>query len=128
MKNLLRRSEANNPVHFSLGQDATGKEYFLLLVSNYSDNFRQAKADLARSAALSASEGKWTSAMQVEATCKLCASVVVGWELPPDMADEFGAYSPEKAEALLLEYPQLQNAVDNFSSEAANFVAKKLNS
>jgi len=120
MQQFIKRSEANSQQKLSLFSE-DGKDYFLLICSAYSDQYKIKKAEVFRLAAQSATDGKYTPEVQLEMTAKMAAGSICGWFLP----EEFGDYSPAGAEKLLLEYPQILEAVDVFSSKNENFIQKK---
>jgi hypothetical protein len=99
-----------------------GKDYSLTIISVHSDAFKLRRAAILREAAQEANDGRLDGQQQINLTAKLAASTVTGWNLP----DEFGEYTPEGAEKLLFDYPQICEAVDLFSSNDANFLEKKL--
>lgn len=117
---FVSRTEANESKTLPLYSES-GKDYSLQVVSVCSDVFKLRRAAILREAAQTAGEGKLDGADQIRLTSKLAASTVTGW----DLHDDFGEYTPEGAEKLLYDYPQICEAVDLFSSKDANFLAKK---
>lgn len=116
---FIKRDDANKAVTLPLFSDDSGV-YYLEIISAYSDKFKTRKAAIFRDAAMAMTDGKFTDEKQQELTAKLAASTIVNWKLP----EQFGDYTHEKAEQLLIDYPQILESVDDFSSDNDNFIKK----
>lgn len=117
---FVKREDANTARKLPLFSDGDSK-YHLMIVSTHSDQFKMRKNAVLREAALSATDGKLDDKRTIELTAKLAASTITDWLMP----EEFGEYSKESAEKLLLDYPQICDAVDAFSSKDGNYLEKK---
>jgi len=120
MQQFIKRTEANNAEKLELFSD-NGEVYYLMVSSVYSDQYVVKKTDVFRQAAQSANDGKYTDSIQLDMRAKMASGAISGWHLP----EEFGEYSPANAEKLMLDYPQILEAVDVFSSKNENFIKKK---
>lgn len=115
--NYLKRSEANSAKKLILDSDE-GEEYFLMVNSMYSDEYRVNRSAVYQKAAES-SEIKESNKQMLHA--KLLAAAIVNWSVPK----EYGKCTPENAEKLLFDFPQIADAVDIFISDDSQFIEKK---
>jgi hypothetical protein len=119
MKKFITATQANQAQKLSLYSE-DGKEFYLMILSAYSNEFKLRKNAILREAAKAATEGKYSDQLQVDLMAKLAASTIVDWNL----SEEEGAYSKESAERLLMTYPEIFEAVDAFGSKNDNFIKK----
>jgi len=120
MKNFLKRKDANTPQKLIIDSD-DGQEFFLMVVSSYADVYKAGKQRVMREAAETMTASDFVDENQFKLVAKILATTVTSWSMP----EEFGECTPENVEALLLEYPQICEAVDEFFSDNGKFIEKK---
>ena len=123
MLNYVKKSDASKSKKMIL--DSTNKEEcFLMIVSAHSEEYRLNRSKVLRRVA--ESEEGFTDKNQAMITAEMISGAVVGWKLPKDAHEEFGEdCTPENVAKLLLQYPQIADAVDVFSSKDSQFIEKK---
>jgi hypothetical protein len=112
----ITKQQANTSIKVPL--DFDGGDYYLNVVSAYSDQFRQARDDV-RGVSLYG-DVKLTSVQIKE---RLLASIITGWKLPKEI--KAGACNFDNALKLLQNYPELCDDLDDVISRKANFIEKK---
>jgi len=118
---FIKREQANASKKLSLFSD-DGKDYYLMVLSAHSDAYKINYSVCMREAAQTVKDGVLTQDKQTELTAKLVSAALDGWFMPED----FGEFSKEKAEQLLLDYPQIRDAVDTFANDDKRYLEKKL--
>jgi len=116
MKQFFTREKANEGTKVPLAHpDGTATEFYLVIRSQWSDAFQQAKQDAYRQdlEAL-AKEQEVDSA---ERHVRLCAVLVADWNLPEE-------FTEENVKTLLREAPQLRDMIDRHASRDARFFRK----
>ncbi len=113
----ISRKDANTAQKFHL-DFGDGKDYYLSVLSGFSDEFRQAKNTI--STVIAVSDEKINQIDMVE---RLLSSVIVDWKLPKDI--KVGKCNPENAKKLLHEFPEICDKLNNFIAIKNNFIEKK---
>jgi hypothetical protein len=119
MKRFITAEQANTSVKLPLYSE-DGKDYYLMILSVYSNEFKLRKNQVLREAAKLSNDGAYDDQAQIDLTAKLAASTVSGWYLPIDEEE----YSSLAAENLMKKYPQICDAVDSFSANNENYLKK----
>lgn len=97
--------------------DGTRTEFYLIIRSRWSDEFRKAKEAAMRAAAAKvAAEGKNVDAdaLASSAAIDMIAALVVDWNLPE-------TFTPENVRKLLQEAPQLAEKIDKLAADDKYF-------
>lgn len=119
MKDLITSEQANTAQRLKIASDGK-EEYYLLVLSVYSNEYRFRKHKFNQDAAKLFNDGKFNAQSSSEELAKFLSNTITGWHLP----QEEGEYSKENAVKLLLKYPQICDAVDVFSTNNENFLKK----
>jgi len=119
---FVKREQANEGKKLEL-IDGNGKPtgYWLMVASSYSDTYKVRKGRVMRELAESVIENRHDDENQIKLTAKMVAAAITGWNVP----EEFGEFNAENAEKMMLDYPQICDAVDKFSARDENYLAKK---
>lgn len=118
MEQFFIRKRASEGKKFPLrNPDGTPTDYFIVIRSRWSDEFRKAREESMRAAALKvAAEGKNIDAEKAatEAALSQIAALVVSWNLPEE-------FTPENVMTLLREAPQIADAIDRAAGNDRDF-------
>lgn len=116
MEALFTREKANEGTKVPLSYaDGTPTEHHLIIRSQWSDAFQQAKQDAYRQDMESLAKGEAVDSTERHVT--LCVALVAGW----DLEEEF---TEENVKTLLREAPQLRDMIDRHASRDARFFRK----
>lgn len=116
MKAFFTREKANEGTEVPLSHpDGTKTEYHLVIRSQWSDAFQQAKQDAWREDMEAVAKGQPVNS--TERHVALCATLVAGWNLPEE-------FTEENVKTLLREAPQLRDMIDRHASRDARFFRK----
>lgn len=116
MEQFFTRDKANEGVKVPLSlPDGTPTEHYLVLRSQWSDAFQQARQDSYRADLEALKDGKEIDA--TERHIAICASLIAGWSFEQELTEA-------NVKKLLREAPQLREMVDRFSSQDARFFGK----
>lgn len=117
---FLKRDQANTPKKLALFSEEK-KQYFINVLSAHSDAYKLNYGVCMREAAEAMKDGKLDQDKQTELTARLVSAAVHSWEMP----EEFGECNRESAFKLLLDYPQIRDAVDTFANDDKRYIEKK---
>lgn len=116
MEQFFTRGKANEGVKVNLmTPDGQMTDEYILIRSQWSDAFQQAKAQSYRDDMKAATEGREID--PTERHARLTASLVAGWSFDEE-------YTPESALELMREAPQLRDMIDRYASNDARFFGK----
>jgi len=116
MEALFTREKANEGTKVPLSYaDGTPTDHHLVIRSQWSDAFQQAKQDAYRQDMEALAKGEAVDSTERHVT--LCAALVAGW----DLEEEF---TEENVKTLLREAPQLRDMIDRHASRDARFFRK----
>lgn len=116
MEALFTREKANEGTKVPLSYaDGTPTEHHLIIRSQWSDAFQQAKQDAYRQDLEAMAKGETVDSTERHVT--LCATLVAGWNLEEE-------FTEENVKTLLREAPQLRDMIDRHASRDARFFKK----